>query len=188
MNLYLVGMMGAGKSTVGRLLAERLGWPFLDLDSVIEAEAGMAVPAIFATEGEAAFRERETELLARIASGWRPEGVGAQQPVVVATGGGAVLREVNRERMRVTGLVVWLEADPDLLVERTVAEGVAKRPLLADADPGSKLTELLARRAPLYGQAAHRQIQTSGRPPEAVAEEILSILADRALSAGGGGR
>ncbi|HLO01719.1 MAG TPA: shikimate kinase [Symbiobacteriaceae bacterium] len=186
MNLYLVGMMGAGKSTVGRLLAERLGWPFLDLDSLIEAEAGMAVPALFSSEGEAAFRDREAELIARIAGGWAPEGAATHQPVVVATGGGAVLREVNRERMRVTGLVIWLEADPERLVERTVAEGVERRPLLAGTDPGSRLTELLARRAPLYGQAAHRQIPTDGRSPAVVVEEILSILATRALSAGGG--
>lgn len=177
MNLYLVGMMGAGKSTVGRLLAERLTWPFLDLDQLIEAEAGMAVPALFASVGEAAFREREESLLARIAGGWRPDGLAAGQPVVVATGGGAVLREVNRERMRVTGLVIWLEADPGRLVERTVADGVEKRPLLAGADPADRLTELLARRAPLYGQAAHRQIATDGRSVEAVADEILSILA-----------
>lgn len=177
MNLYLVGMMGAGKSTVGRLLAERLQWPFLDLDQLIEAEAGMAVPALFASVGEGAFREREEALLARIAGGWRPDGIEAGQPVVVATGGGAVLREVNRERMRVTGLVIWLEADPGRLVERTVADGVEKRPLLAGADPADRLTELLARRAPLYGQAAHRQIATDGRSVAAVADEILSILA-----------
>jgi shikimate kinase len=180
MNLYLVGMMGAGKSTVGRLLAARLGWPFLDLDQLIEAEAGMPVPALFASEGEAAFRDREEALLGRIASG-----CGFPQPAVVATGGGAVLREMNRERMRVTGLVIWLEADPALLVERTVAEGIAKRPLLAGADPASRLTELLAQRAPLYGQAAHRQIRTSGRDPEAVAAEILSILSAQARPEGG---
>lgn len=175
MNLYLVGMMGAGKTTVGQLLAERLQWPFLDLDQLIEAEAGRAIPALFASEGEAGFRAREEELLARIAAGWRPKGT-TSDGVVVATGGGAVLREVNRERMRVTGLVIWLEAEPAQLAERAIAEGAEKRPLLAGADPAERLTEMLAQRAPLYGMAAHRQIMTAGRPPEAVAEEIRSIL------------
>jgi shikimate kinase len=177
MNLYLVGMMGVGKSTVGRLLAERLGWPFLDLDGLIEAEVGLSVSAFFAQAGEQEFRDREEALLARIAGGWRPAATsGEPPPVVVATGGGAVLREVNGERMRVTGFVVWLEAETELLVQRALAEGVDKRPLLADADPANRLTEILAHRRPLYGMAAHRQIPTGGRPPAAVAAEIIGLL------------
>jgi shikimate kinase len=183
-NIYLIGMMGVGKSTVGRYLADRLGWPLLDLDSLIEAEAGMAVSALFATEGEAAFRDREEALLARIAAGWRPGATGmvgaspsAQpNPVIVATGGGAVLREGNRARMQATGLVVWLTADPSLLLARAMGEGLAKRPLLAGEDPAGRLRMLLEARAPLYVAAAHLSLPTDGLSPAAVGEQIIVAL------------
>jgi len=169
-NVVLVGMMGAGKSTVGRILARDLGWPLVDTDQVIVERAGRSIPEIFAAEGEAGFRAREAEAVAWVASRDRQ---------VIATGGGAVLLPANREALRRTGLVFWLDAPPEVLHQRAVAQGVHQRPLLAGAGEGralQALADLAARREEAYRQAAHHRICTANRSPEEVAREIQAIL------------
>ncbi len=163
-NLALIGFMGSGKSTVGRLLAQKRGWRFVDTDEEIVRAAGRDIPSLFAQEGEAAFREREAEAVRRIAAGERQ---------VIATGGGAVLREENAAALRGAGLVVWLTARPDVVVART-ARRAAERPLLAwgGQDLLAHVLRMLGERGPLYQAAAHLVVDTSDRTPQAVAGEI----------------
>ncbi len=164
LNVYLVGMMGAGKSAVGRPLAEALGYRFIDADSALEAAAGRPIPQIFAEEGEDAFRALETAVLDGIA-GWHS--------LVVATGGGVVTRPENWGHMR-QGVVVWLDAGEEELLRR-LAVDPTPRPLLDAPDPAARLQELLASRRPLYAQADLTVLQTGGRP-EAVALQVLDAL------------
>ena len=164
LNIYLIGMMGAGKSAVGRPLAEALGYRFLDADDALEQVAGRTIPEIFATDGEAGFRELETAVLGQIA-GWHS--------LVVATGGGVVTRPENWGHMR-QGVVVWLDAPAPLLLQRLRADSTT-RPLLQARDPGARLGELLAQRNPLYAQADLR-VQQAGASPAQVAQQVLADL------------
>jgi shikimate kinase len=164
LNLYLVGMMGSGKSSVGRPLAAALGYRFLDADSSVEQVAGRSIAEIFASEGESGFRELESAVLNQIAS-WHS--------LVVATGGGAVTRKTNWGHMQ-QGIVVWLDAPDELLLERLAADPTP-RPLMQSPDPGARLTSLLDERRPLYSQADLRIVQ-DGRSPELVAQQILESL------------
>lgn len=162
-HLVLVGMMGAGKSTVGRIVAERLGRRLVDSDEVIEARTGRTVRDIFATDGEDAFRSFETEaLLGALAD---PE------PAVIAAAGGVVLREENRRALvESEARVVWLLADPDLLLDR-VRSGM-HRPLLDD-DPERTLRRMWAEREPLYREVADAIVSVDGRSANEVAEAVL---------------
>lgn len=169
MNVVLIGLMGSGKSTVGRILAERLGRPFLDTDKLIAEAAGMEIPAIFAAEGEAGFRAREREVVAQVAS---------RRNQILATGGGAPVDPGNRLRLRQTGLVIWLQAPVEELLARASAEGLASRPLLAGEDPLAKLRDLADRRAPAYADAAHRIIDTAGLNADQVADQVIAIMND----------
>jgi shikimate kinase len=164
LNLYLVGMMGSGKSTAGRHLAELLGYRFLDADQSIEQVAGRTIPAIFASDGEAGFRDLEAAVLNQIAS-WHS--------LVVATGGGVVTRPENWGQMR-QGVVIWLDAPDALLLERLSADPTP-RPLLQADDPAGRLATLMAERRPLYAQADLHIVQ-DGRGPEQVAAQILEAL------------
>lgn len=165
--LFLIGFMGTGKSTVGRLVAARLGWRFRDLDEeIVEAAGGASVARLFATEGEAGFRAREAAALARVAE---------LDQVVVATGGGAACREDNLTLMLGSGLVVALEAPPEESVRRT--GGASGRPLLdAQADPVGAAVALLAARQPYYARA-HIRIDTAGQPPDDIAAAVLNAVA-----------
>jgi shikimate kinase len=164
LNIYLVGMMGAGKSATGRPLADALGYRFVDADAVLESAAGRSIPAIFASDGEAAFRELETAVLTQI-SGWHS--------LVVATGGGVVTRPANWGHMR-QGVVVWLDAPAALLLQR-LQQDATQRPLLQTADPAGRLEALLCERGPLYSQAdLHIAVQDG--PPAAVAGAVLEAL------------
>lgn len=165
LNLYLVGMMGTGKSAVGRPLAEALGYRFLDADQVLEQAAGRPIPAIFESDGEQGFRELETAVLDRI-TGWHS--------LVVATGGGVVTRPVNWGHLR-QGVVIWLDAPAELLLTRLQADPTP-RPLLATADPAARLEALLEARRPLYAQADLRVEQQSGDDPQTVAERVVTAL------------
>lgn len=149
-NLILVGMMGAGKTTIGRSLARRLDMKFVDLDHEIEERTGVPIAVIFDIEGETGFRERESQILSEIA---------AAGPVVLATGGGAVLNAENRKTLAAKGYVAYLHAPPQLLYERTRHD--RKRPLLQVADPLAKLTELVSVRDPLYREVADCVIDVS---------------------------
>ena len=164
-NLILVGPMGAGKSTIGRLLAKELHLPFKDSDKEIEVRTGADIPWIFDVEGEQGFREREQAVIADLC---REDGL------VLATGGGAVLRQENREALRAGGRVVYLHASVEQQLERTARD--RNRPLLRTANPGQVLRDLLALRDPLYREIADVVIETDQRPPRMVVQEILACL------------
>ncbi len=151
-NIFFVGLMGAGKTTVGRAVARRLGRPFFDSDHEIEARTGARIPVIFELEGEAGFREREAQVVAELA---------AREAIVLATGGGAVLRPENRACLHERGLVVYLRANPHDLWMRTRKD--KNRPLLQTEDPKAKLEGLYTERDPLYRECAHFIVET-GRP------------------------
>jgi len=169
-NIVLVGLMGSGKTAVGRRLAERLGRPFVDTDALVEAEAGRSIAAIFAAEGEEGFRRREAEVVARVAAG---------DHQVIATGGGAVLRAENRAALRRSGLVIWLDAEPETLCARARAQGLNRRPLLAGPDPLERLRALAAARRPYYAEAAHVRIETDRRSVDEVVAAIMDTLRER---------
>jgi shikimate kinase len=151
-NVFLIGPMGSGKSAVGRQLARELRAPFRDSDTEIERRTGVDIPFIFEREGEAGFREREREAIADLA---------ALEPVVLATGGGAVIRPENRRCLAERGFVVYLETSVAQQLER-VRRG-RHRPLLHDVDPTAKLTQLMAEREPLYREIADLIVRTDGR-------------------------
>jgi chorismate synthase len=168
--ILLVGMMGAGKSTVGQLLARRLGWAYLDSDRQVEAVTGHTVPEIFAAQGEPAFRALETAVL--------QEAVGGPDPVVVSVAGGAVLDPANRALIRRSGTVVWLRARPDTLAAR-VGDG-AGRPLL-DPDPATAVRALEAVRRPYYAEVADVVVDVDELSADQVADRVLAdrVPADR---------
>jgi shikimate kinase len=165
--LFLIGFMASGKTTVGRLIAARLGWGFHDLDQIVVSAAGRSVAQLFAdpAEGEAGFRRREAEAVRAAA---------ALRGVVIATGGGAACIEDNLTRMLAAGRVVTLSVSPAEAVRRAGTDG--SRPLLANqADPRAAAAELLAARATFYERAHHR-VDTAGKRPEAIAEEVIRLL------------
>jgi len=164
LNLYLVGMMGSGKSTAGRHLAQQLGYRFLDADTSVEQVAGRPIPEIFATDGEAEFRRLEAAVLNQIAS-WHS--------LVVATGGGVVTQPQNWGQLH-QGVVIWLDAPEALLLQRLSADPTP-RPLMEAPDPAARLAELLEQRRPLYAQA-DLHIEQDGRPADQVAAQILEAL------------
>jgi shikimate kinase len=157
--------MGAGKSTIGRMLAKELRLPFKDSDKEIEERTGANIPWIFDVEGEAGFREREHCVITELA---------ASEGVVMATGGGAVLREDNRAALSGGGSVIYLHATVDQQVHRTSRD--RNRPLLRSPNPRQILTDLMAIRDPLYRQIADIIIETDERPPRQVVQEIMDRL------------
>ncbi len=170
-NIFLVGPMGAGKTTIGRLLAEDLKKQFLDSDLVIEERAGADIAWIFDVEGEAGFRIRECNVIRELT---------ALDDVVIATGGGAILSEVNRKNLRRGGTVIYLMATIAQQVERTGRD--QKRPLLQNtSDPRAKLTSLMEIRDPLYREIADHVVMTSRRSPKAVCTEIMQIINQSAV-------
>ena len=165
MNVFLVGPMGSGKSAVGRQLARRLRLPFIDSDDEIEARTGVDISYIFSREGEAGFRQREREVI---------EDVTRESPIVLATGGGAILLPENRAALHERGFVAYLETSLEQQAER-VRQG-RTRPLLHDVDPLTKLTELMLVRAPLYESLSDFTIATDGRKVHVVADAILAAF------------
>ncbi len=164
-NIYFVGLMGAGKTTVARQLAKRLKKSFIDTDHEIEQRTGVRVPVIFDIEGEVGFRNRETRLL---------EDISQRNDLVVATGGGIVQLEENRRILAGSGTVIYLCADPQLLYERTRRD--SNRPLLQVPDPLGKLRELHALRDPLYRSVAHHVIETHHGSVGVLVKKIESEL------------
>ncbi|MGE5537653.1 MAG: shikimate kinase [Gemmatimonas sp.] len=163
-SVVLVGLMGAGKSAVGRLLAERIGLPFVDADREIEAAAGLTISEIFEKHGEPFFRDREEKVMARLLSG---------PPQVIAAGGGAFMSASTRARIRESAVSIWLKADVDLLVRRTAKR--SHRPLLTGEDPRAVLERLATVREPIYA-TADITVETSDEPADAVAQKVATAL------------
>jgi shikimate kinase len=164
-NIFLVGMMGSGKTTLGRALAQRLRKPFADTDRVLVERTGVPVTTIFEIEGEEGFRRRESAVLAELAAG---------EDQVVATGGGAVLSAGNRAVMRSAGTVIYLRARIDHLWERTRHD--TNRPLLATVDPRATLERILEARDPLYRDAAHVVVDTGTQSASTLVSRVVSAL------------
>lgn len=162
-NLFLVGPMGAGKTTIGRFLAEDLNLEFVDLDAAIEDRCGANIPWIFDVEGEAGFRKRESRMLEELTS---------QNGILLATGGGAVLSEYNRTLLKQRGYVVYLNASVSQLLERTAHD--RNRPLLQVDNPQEVIETLLEARDPLYRDVADLVVVTEKRKPQLVAEDIVN--------------
>lgn len=164
--IILIGYRGVGKSTVGRLLAERLGWTFVDADEELETRAGSTIADIFRREGETGFRDREAAVLADLVI--RPN-------QVIATGGGIVLCSANRERLKTSGFVAWLHAPPEIVWHRLQGDPTtaARRPNLAGGGL-QEVIDLMAQREPLYREVASDAFDTSEASPEAVAAAILA--------------
>ena len=164
-HVVLVGPMGSGKSTLGRGLAAWLGLAFVDVDARIVAAAGCDIPSLFANEGEAGFRKRETQALAEALAG---------EAAVIATGGGAVLADANRTAMREAGHVVYLQVDAATQLARLT--GDTARPLLATADRAQRLADLQTIREPLYREVAHHIFDTSTHAPDAAVAALAALL------------
>ena len=166
-SIVLVGMMGAGKSTIGRRMAARLRLPFLDADIEIEAAAGMSIPDIFETHGEPHFRDGEARVIARLLD---------NGPAVIATGGGAFMREETRARIRDKAVSIWLKADADVIMKRVKRR--ADRPLLQTEDPAATVSRLLEVREPVY-QTADLTIWSRDVPHERIVDECIDALRGR---------
>ena len=164
-NIFLIGPMGVGKTTIGRVLAEQLELRFLDSDREIEASTGADIPWIFDVEGEAGFRQRESRMIAELT---------ARQGIVLATGGGSVLAPDNRSYLQSRGFVVYLRASLSQQLERTSRD--RNRPLLQTPDPAAKIAELMKIREPLYRETADIVVDTNRRSPRMVCLEIVRRL------------
>jgi shikimate kinase len=172
-SVVLVGMMGAGKSSIGRRVALRLGIPFVDADAEIEKAAGMSISDIFASRGETEFRAGEARVIARLLQGG---------PQVLATGGGAFMDVGTRAAIAASGISVWLKADFDILMKRIRRRH--DRPLLKTEDPGATLRRLMDERYPIYAQA-EVTVQSREVPHDKIVDEIVNALAGRIGLVGG---
>ncbi len=169
MNLVLIGYRATGKTTLAQQLAQRLGWDWVDADVEIELRAGKSIARIFTEQGEPAFRNLEAEVIADLCSRGR---------LVVAAGGGAPLREESRRAMRESGQVVWLTAQPETILARMTGDATTadRRPGLTNRPPLEEIVQLLSRREPVYRESAHLIVDTEGKSPEQLTEEILAGL------------
>jgi shikimate kinase len=166
--VFLIGYRGTGKTTIAPLLAGHVGWSWTDLDDQIEARSGRSIRDLFAVNGEQAFRELEQQAI---------EDLCMQNRFVVATGGGAVLRAANRKRLRSSGRVVWLKAEPEIICKRLQADPstLLRRP---DLTIGGlpEIRQVLGERTALYQECAHLEVETSHRTPDEIAREIMARL------------
>jgi len=173
--LALVGTRGTGKSTVGRILAERLVRPFLDADLELERTLGRSIAAIFASDGEPLFRDCEERVISDLTA--------TRPGAILATGGGVILRDANRKALRSFGFVVWLRADPAEAAARLMADrrGLAERPPLTSAGTLAEIACVLETRTPLYQAVADAVVDTSGRTPLEVADAVLDLWPRQSL-------
>ena len=167
--LSLVGYRGTGKTTVGSIVARELGWSFVDADRTLEARAGRSIRSIFEQEGEAAFRDLEEQVIAEHTSG---------PPVLIATGGGVVLRESNRRALRAFGTIVWLTASAQTLAQRIscLPESISSRPALTASGTVAEIADVLAERLSLYRTLADFEVSTEGLTYAQVADAIIAIV------------
>ena len=165
-NIALIGFMGTGKSSVGRTLAKRLGRKFIELDSLIEQKAGKCIPDIFRQDGEIGFRELEIKTV---------KDVQTEKKVVIACGGGVVLNKINIDRLKESGVIIYLTASPGGILKRTSRDNLV-RPLLNVEDPVARIKELLKYRKPFYERAADITINTTRLNVDGVVGEIINTL------------
>lgn len=165
--VVLVGMMGAGKTVLGRMLASTLGWEYLDTDAVVEQRAGIGIPEIFERYGEQKFREAERNALDEVLG---------KGPCVISTGGGLYADPSSREKIRAAALSVWLDVEPEILWERL--KDSAGRPLLETQDPKRTLFDLLEKRSPAYAEADIR-LPVGAEPPQETLQKLLTLLSER---------
>lgn len=168
MNLYLTGYRGTGKTTVGKLLAERLSWDWIDVDRWIESQAGKTVAEIFAEQGEPTFRKLEVDAIAELSR---------RDQLVLSLGGGAILAEETRARLRNSGRVYWLDASPESIAERigaTLGKQGSRPSLTSHADPLAEIREVLAKRLPLYQEVSDCQVNTDGVEVIEVVNQIFN--------------
>jgi shikimate kinase len=161
-NIYLIGLMGAGKTTIGRQLAKALQWPFYDSDKAIEESTGVDIPTVFEFEGEEGFRQRERKMLQQLT---------ALKGIVLATGGGAILSDQNREALKNNGFVVYLQCSVERILERTRKD--TQRPLLRTENPRERIEQLLKQREELYLSCADYRIDTGQLQSKIVVKNIL---------------
>jgi shikimate kinase len=178
--IILIGYRGTGKTTVARLLAARLGWDWIDADEYLEQQSGLTIRAIFEKEGEAGFRDREERVLTELCR---------RENLILATGGGAILRAANRVRLREAGLVVWLTADPETIWARLQADTTTadRRPALTALGGVAEIRHLLSVREPLYRECGELAVDTAGRGPEQIATIILQRVEGEVISLTKGG-
>ena len=169
MILTLIGYRATGKTTLAKLLAERLGWEWIDADVEIERRAGKSIARIFADDGEPAFRDIEAQVIADLCG---------KDRLVLAAGGGAPLREESRRTMREGGKVAWLTASAETILARMSGDATTagRRPNLTDRGPLDEIVQLMSQREAIYRESAHVQVDTEGRTPEALTSEILDRL------------
>lgn len=170
--LFLIGYRGSGKSTVARLLATSLGWDAVDADDIVEQEAGKSIAAIFAEDGETSFRDLEEQVVASLCQ---------RNKTVIALGGGAVLRESTRTRIKTAGPVVYLTASAATLAERIATDTAtaSRRPSLTGVGAAEEVERLLAVREPTYRECATVAVAVDGRSPESIADEIVALLSKK---------
>ena len=174
MNITLIGYRGTGKSTVARLVAERLGWQWVDADARMEELAQHTIREIFQTEGEAGFRDRETAVIRELT---------ARNHLVIAAGGGAIMRPENRQAIKSTGVAIWLVASPKTIERRLAADPSTceRRPALTTAGGATEIRQLLSQREPVYRSCADLIIETDQCSPERVADQIVQEFRDKSL-------
>jgi shikimate kinase len=169
MNIFLIGYRGSGKTTVAEALAKRLGWPWVDADAELELRAGKSIKQIFDEQGEPAFRDLETAIVADLAR---------RNCHIIALGGGAILREDNRKALAGRGKMVWLKASPEVLLDRISGDATTaeRRPNLTGQGGLAEIRTLLAARTPLYAASADLTVDAQRRPPDEIASQIISEL------------
>lgn len=169
MHIYLIGYRGAGKSTVGRLVAQQLGLTFVDTDDWIEERAGRSIREIFQAEGEDGFRDLEQGVIEEAAQNWE------SKAAVISLGGGAILRDANRRNLQASGRCVYLAGSPEVLYERIHGDASSRerRPNLSDSGGFAEVKEILSVRIPIYDSLANLKVNTDTQTPDAVVAEIV---------------
>lgn len=171
MHLYLIGYRGSGKSTVGRVLAQRLGRPFSDSDDVVESESGLSIKSIFEQKGEPWFRDLEAKVIAELAAE-------SNIPRVISLGGGAVLRESTQTILKATGICIWLTASAEFLFQRIHSDEATKlrRPNLSKVGGYAEVDELLKKRTPTYRELSDLTVAVEGKTPDDICDEIVDYV------------
>ena len=174
-NIALIGFMGTGKSTVGRIIAKRLNKNFIEMDDIIVEIAGKSIPSIFEDDGEIVFREFEIQTCKKLSE---------KENTVISCGGGIILNKINLDYLNRSSVIICLDANPDVIYKRTMEDGKEKRPLLSNPNPMKSIKDLLEYRKPLYDRATEHHIDTSSLNLEEVVDEVIRIFSKELFRVG----